>query len=116
MKVYSIIQSMRQRLRVPLAVLYLLLGLATAWHHHNARPDSGMALQVSTSSPALNHLDDADAFCALCSWQTLQQEPASVFPVAVLFLPLPESPFPLSLVAPAPGFSPAHLARGPPHA
>ena len=103
-----------QKLRAPLALLYLLLGMAAVWHHHDARPDYGMELEASTSSPASNHLYDAGAFCALCSWQTLQQETASAVPVIVLFMPLAEAPVPHSLAAPAPGFSSAHLARGPP--
>ena len=117
MKPFLFIRRMRRRgqcIRAPLALLYLLLGMAAAWHNHDVRPVSELMLQSSTSIPAANHLDDGDAFCALCSWQSLHQETTSATHAAIVSMPLAEAPNLPVIAAPVPGFSLAHLARGPP--
>ena len=115
MKVFSIMRHLRDRskaLRFPMALLYLLLGMAAAWHGpHDIHSKAPLTIQSEGSS---HSSIDTDAFCALCSWQSLQQETASTVSAVAVVVPLVATPNLPVLDAPAPGFSLAHLARGPP--
>ena len=115
MKAFSIMRQLRNRsnvLRVPMALLYLLLGMAAAWHApHDIHSNAPLKIQSDNASGSSV---DADAFCALCSWQSLQQEAASTVSAVAVVVPLAATPNLPVIDAPAPGFSLAHLARGPP--
>ena len=115
----ALMQSLLKRspkLGLPLALLYLLLGMAAAWHGpHDVHADAEISYQADVSS-STNSVVDADAFCALCSWQSLNQETAAATQATVASMPLVEATASSILSAPAPGFSQAHLARGPPSA
>src|SRR4051812_24607229 len=108
MKPITLIQRLRnrsQRLRSPLALLYLLLGMAAAWHApHDIGPRQTTVVHSATSHASV----DVDAFCALCSWQSLHQQQTYGSTAAVLSVPLAMLSAPLALDAPTPGFSQAH--------
>ena len=107
-------RSWGKNLGAPLAVLYLFLSFAAAWHTHPVIPKSDLAYVESSSSTAA--VEDNDGFCALCSWQSLAQQTATETPAVVSSIPMVVLPAPAVIDAPTSGFSQAHLARGPPSA
>ena len=115
MGAFSVIRSLRgrsQKIRAPLALLYLLLGMAASWHApHDIHSNAPLTIQTDAASSSSI---DADAFCALCSWQSLQQEGTATVSAVAVVAPLAKAPNLPILTAPTPGFSLAHLARGPP--
>ena len=117
MKSLSSIQRMRGQsgsFRGPMVLLYLLLSMAAAWHAPHDLHSSSSEKAIEASSAPVNSAVDPDGFCALCSWQATSQETASVAPAVVTSLPLEAAPGPSVVPAPIPGFTLAHLARGPP--
>ena len=117
MKALTVIRRLGKagrKLRAPLALLYLLLSMAAAWHApHDIRSGAPLSIQASDVSTSKT-VADKDAYCTLCSWQSLHQQTATAIDAPAISMPLAALTALLYVDAPVPGFFPAHPARGPP--